>query len=108
MPAGSGWGPAWGQAWADWEAGGLTRVAGLGVGLGRLPHWMGAGLGPGLGRLPAGQLVSASSFLFLSIFLGLLLVIFSITLDLLLVIFFTPLCAIIRVDPEYAQGTGMK
>ena len=62
---------------------------------------MGAGLG-------AGHPVSASSFLFLSILLGLLLVIFSIILDLLLLIFPTPLWVIIKVDPEYAQGTRMK
>ena len=48
--------------------------------------------------------VFASFLLFFSIFLDLLLFIFSIILDLLLVIFWV----IIRVDPEYAQGTDMK
>ena len=85
-PAASGGSPAWGPAWAGLEAGRL---------------WWEPGLG-------AGHPVFASFLLFLSIFLDLLLSIFSIILDLLLVIFLTPLCAIIRVDPEYAQDTGMK
>ena len=58
--------------------------------------------------LEAGQPGSASFFLSLTIFWGLLLVIFSFVLDLLLVIFSTPLWVVIKVDPEYAQGTGMK
>ena len=81
-PVASGGWPAWSPAWAGWEAGGLGRVAGL----------------------EAGLAVFASFFFSLSILWGLLLVTFSIILDL----FSTPLWVIIRLDPEYTQGTGMK
>ena len=56
----------------------------------------------------AGQPGSASFFLSSTICRDLLLVVFSFDLELLLLIFSTLLWVIIKVDREYAQGTGMK
>ena len=86
-------------ALVDGRPGGRPRPAGRPTCSGWGPAWAG---------WEAGQPGSASFFLSLTIFWDLLLVIFSFVLDLLLLIFSTPLWVVIKVDPEYAQGTGMK
>ena len=110
-PAGSGGCPACRPAQAGWEAGGLRWVVGWEAGgLGRVAgweagqYWRGAGRGAGLGR--AGGRPACLRLLLLLVVhplgssLG--------TISTILFIFSTPWWVFIRVDPEYAQGTGMK